>query len=173
MNQQPVELSQKINDLLGVLERDVEHVGRTAMQLDELRGFVIKRDEQGLNRLLEEIRAEEQDYSANEQNRKVLREQLAGLLGCKTQELTLSVLETRVSEPQKTTIAESRKRLRALVENLQREYVSTVALLSDCSRINSLLLKIIFEQGRNGLVCYDSDGTPVRKSDAAFMSMRI
>lgn len=173
MNEQMVELSHKAEELLGVLERDIEHVERTSLHLDELRGFVIKRDEQGLGRLLEEIRIEAQEYSVNERRRCLIREEMAGLLGFKPEELTLSVLKTRVAGPAKAAIAESQQKLKALVERLRREYVSTVALLSDCARINSLLSKIVFERGRTGLVCYDSTGLTARQGDAAFMSMRL
>ncbi len=173
MNEQMVELSHKAEELLGVLERDIEHIERTSLHLNELRGFVIKRDEQGLGRLLEEIRTEAQEYSANERRRCLIREEMAGLLGFKPEKLTLSVLKTRVAGPAKAAIAESQQKLKALVEHLRREYVSTVALLSDCARINSLLLKIVFERGRTGLVCYDSAGLTTRQDNAAFMSMRL
>jgi hypothetical protein len=173
MNEQTIELSRKAEDLLDILERDIEHIERTVLQLNELRGFVIKRDEKGLGRLLEDIRAEGQEYPANEQRRRLIRERLSELLGCDAHELTLSILKTHVPEPAKTAIVESQKKLRALVGRLQREYVSTVALLSDCARINSLLLKIVFGRSRTGLVCYDSAGQAARESDAAFMSMRL
>jgi hypothetical protein len=173
MNEQMVELSRRAEDLLGVLERDMEHVERTALHLNELRGFVIKRDEQSLGRLLEDIRTEAQEYSANEQRRCLIRGEMAGLLGFKPEKLTLSVLKTHITGPAKTAIAESQQKLKALVERLRREYVSTVALLSDCARINSLLLKIVFERSRTGLVCYDSAGLTRRQGDAAFMNMRL
>jgi len=159
--------------MLDVLERDIVHIERTLVYLNGLRGLVIKRDEQNLGRLLEEIRTEAQEYSANEQRRRTAREQLAGLFGCKPEELTLSVLRTRIDEPAKTAIAERQERLRALTQQLQKEYISTAALLSDCARINSLLLKIVFERSRTGLVCYDAQGATARGADAAFMSMRL
>jgi len=173
MNEQTTVLSSNVDDMLGVLERDVQHIERTLLFLNELRGLVIKRDEQNLGRLLEEIRAEAQDYSANEQRRRTIRGQLAVLLGYKPEELTLSVLRMRLDKPAKSAVAEKQDRLRTLAQRLQREYIATASLLSDCARINSRLLKVIFERSRTGLVCYDSQGTAARESDAAFMSMRI
>jgi len=173
MSEQMIALSHKAEELLGILEGDIEHVERASLRLNELRSFVIKRDEKELGRLLDTIRTEAQEYSDNEQRRCLIREDMAGLLGCRPAELTLSVLKTRVPEPLKTAVAESQKKLRALVERLQKEYVSTVALLSDCARINSLLLKIVFGRSRTGLLCYDSAGQTTRGADAAFMSMRL
>ena len=173
MKGQTTVLSRNVEDMLDVLERDIVHIEQTLSYLNEIRGLVIKRDEQRLGRLLEEIRTEVQEYSANEHRRRMAREQLAGLFGCKPGELTLSVLRTRIDEPAKTAIAERQDRLRALTQLLQREYISTAALLSDCARINSRLLKIVFERSRAGAVCYDSQGAAARESDAAFMSMRL
>ncbi len=70
MNGQTVDLSCKIEDLLGVLRQDIEHLERTLVRLNELRCFVIKRDEKGLTRLLDDIRMESRDYQANEQTRR-------------------------------------------------------------------------------------------------------
>jgi hypothetical protein len=173
MNGQTVDLSRKTEDLLGVLQRDIEHLERTLVCLNELRCFVIKRDEKGLTRLLEDIRVESRDYQANEQRRNLIREELSTLLGCKTGELTLSVLTRRLGGAAKAALAESQQRLKMLVGRLQKEYVSTVSLLSDCARINSALLKIMFNRGRSGLVCYDSAGVTERESGAAFMNMRL
>jgi hypothetical protein len=173
MNEQTVVLSHKAQELLGVLEQDIEHVERTVSWLNELRGSVIKRDEKNLGLLLEEIRNEGQEYSANEQRRCLIREELAGLLNCTQKELTLTVLGRLMVEPEKSAIAERQQKLKTLLGRLQMEYVSTVALLSDCARINSLFLKTIFERSRPGLVCYDSAGLPSRESGAAFMNMRL
>jgi hypothetical protein len=173
MNGQTIDLSRKTEDLLEVLQRDIEHLERTLVCLNELRCFVIKRDEKGLARLLDDIHAESRDYQANEQRRNLIREELSVLLGCKTGELTLSVLTRRLGGAAKAALAESQQRLKMLVGRLQKEYVSTVSLLSDCARINSALLKIMFNRGRSGLVCYDSAGMTERESGAAFMNMRL
>ena len=173
MNEQTIELSHKAQELLNVLEKDIEHVEQTISRLDELRGFVIKRDEKNLARLLEEIRNEEQEYSSNEKRRCRMRDELAGLLNCTQKELTLTVLSRRMAEPEQSAIAEKQQKLKALLGSLQSRYVSTAELLSDCARINSHLLKTIFERSRPGLVCYDSSGATSREGGAAFMNMRL
>jgi hypothetical protein len=126
MNEQTIALSNKARELLDVLERDIEHVERTVSWLNELRGFVIKRDEENLSRLLEEIRNEAKEYSANEQRRCLMREELAGLLNCTQKELTLSVLSRSMAEPEKTAIIESQERLRTLLVRLRRPYCRIV-----------------------------------------------
>lgn len=173
MNDLKIELSSKVEELIGILQCDVEHLNRTLSYLNDLRSLVVKRDEKALGRLLEDIRIEGQEYAGNEQRRSEIRGQLGELLGCNTGKLTLTVLKTHLVGPAKTAIAEFQQKLKTLTGRLQGEYVATVALLSDCARINSLLLKAIFERGRAGLVCYDSTGQTPRQSDAAFMNMRL
>jgi hypothetical protein len=173
MNEQAIEITGKVEELLSVLARDISHVEYAASKLNELRVFVIKRDEKGLSRLLEEIREEAKDYHVNEQRRSLIRTKLAELFGCKPQELTLSFIKNRVTGAAKTAITENQEKLKTLVRNLQVEYASTATLLSDCARINSALLKVVFDRSRTGLVCYDSAGLTTRESDAAFMNMHL
>ena len=173
MNEQTIEISQKTQDLLGVLERDVEHIGRTVSYLNELRGLVIKRDEKALGRLLDAIRTESQEYAGNEQRRNLMRKEMAEALGCRPEELTLTFLKKSASGQALTAIAEVQQKLKTMVKRLQREYTATVTLISDCARINSLLLKTVFERNLPGLVCYDSAGLTKRQGDAAFMNMRL
>jgi hypothetical protein len=173
MNEQTMEITSCVEELVSILKRDISHIEFASAKLNELRGFVIKRDEKALSVLLEEIREEGKNYKVNEQRRCLLREELAKLLGCKAKELTLSFLRNRIAGAARTAIAENQDRLKALVNHLQVEYASTTALLSECARINSSLLKIIFDRKRTGLVCYDSTGLAKRESDAAFMNMHL
>ena len=173
MNEQTVDITDRIKELLNVLERDMGHIEYAVSKLNDLRGFVIKRDEKGLLQLLGEIQEETKDYQANEERRNIIRKELAGLFGCQLQELTLSVLKKRVSGAAAAAIAESQEKLKTMVGRLRVEYVSTAALLSECSRINSALLRIIFNRSRMGPACYDSNGLTTRESGAAFMNMHL
>ena len=173
MNEQTVDINSRVENLLNVLERDIRHIEYASSKLNDLRGFVIKRDEKALSLLMEDIRAEAKDYQVNEQNRGLIRKELAELFGCKQQELTLSFLRNRISGTAKAAIAEYQDKLKTLVSKLRIEYASTVKLLSDCARINSALLRIVFDRSRTGAVCYDSAGLTKRDSDAAFMNMHL
>jgi hypothetical protein len=173
MIKQTMEITACVEELLSILGSDINHIEFASAKLNELRGFVIKRDEKGLARLLEEIRVEAKDYQANEQRRGSIRSRLAALFGCKTNELTLSFLKNRITGPVREIITESQERLKKMVSRLQVEYASTAMLLSECARINSALLKVVFDRRRADLVCYDSSGATTRESGAAFMSMHL
>jgi hypothetical protein len=174
MTVQMTELTQKTEDLLGILELDIERIERTIQNLNNLRGLVVKRDEKELGRLLETIQSESQVYSHNERQRNQLRKEMAGLIGCPHESMNLSVLKAHLSQAELIEqVGDRQLKLKNMVMLLKKEYVSTVALLSDCARINSALLKCIFGRGQGNLVCYNSEGEIARQNDAAFMSMRI
>lgn len=173
MNEQTVDVAGRIEELLNVLARDMTHIEYAVSKLNDLRGFVIKRDEKGLAQLLGEIREETKNYQANEERRNIIRKELAGLFGCQPRELTLSVLKKRVSGTAGAAIGESQEKLKKMVGRLRVEYISTAALLSECSRINSALLRIVFNHSRMGPACYGSNGLTTRECGAAFMNMHL
>jgi hypothetical protein len=174
MTGQTIELTQKTEDLLGILELDIDRIERTIQNLDNLRVLVVKRDEKGLACLLEIIQSESQVYSHNEQKRNQLRKEMAEIIGCPLESMNFSALKKHLSQPGLIEqVGDRQMKLRNMVTRLKKEYVSTVALLSDCARINSALLKCIFGRGRGNLVCYNSTGEISRQNDAAFMSMRM
>ena len=173
MNEQAVDITGRIEEMLDVLARDMTHIEYAVLKLNDLREFVIKRDEKGLTQLLGEIREETMDYQANEERRGVIQKELAGLFGCQPREVTLSVLKKRVSGVAGTAIGESQEKLKTMVGRLRVEYISTAALLSECSRINSALLRIIFNRSGIGPACYGKNGLTTRESGAAFMNMHL
>jgi hypothetical protein len=173
MNEQTMQISDGVEYLINILKRDISHIEFASEKLNELRGFLIKRDEKGLNLLLEGIRAEAKDYQPNEQRRGLIRKQLAEVFGCTPKELTLSYLTSHLTGAAKTALAENQDKLKKLVKNLQVEYASTAALLSECARINSALLRIVFDRNRKSVGCYNSSGMQARESDVAFMNMHL
>jgi hypothetical protein len=163
----------KIDELLAVLDKDIEHIQDSLLRLDKLRSLLIKPNNGSLDRLLENIQADSDGYAANETKRQSIRRELAATLGCDVEEMTLSKLEAYLPEQKKDQIVEKKIKLRSLTEELKKEHLSTAMLLSDCARFNSLLLKTIFDFGKAGTVYYDSDGSAKRQSDAAFVNLQF
>lgn len=173
MNNTLVQIEDKVRELLDVLEKDIEHIGQNLSRLGELRALVVKRDDASLEKLLNRIRTDAQKYEANEMNRKLIREQLAGILGCGCEQITLSRLEEIVSQDSRAVIAQYKSRLGTLVKQLGKEHKSTMMLISDLSRFNKLLLDNIFDKSRLGGAAYNSGGTAQQQNDAAFVSFQI
>jgi hypothetical protein len=168
-----VEIEDKVDGLLVVLDKDIRHIQESLSRLDELRSLVIKRDDAALGELLEKIRAESDSYAANESNRQSVRKELAIVLECDLEQMTLSKLEAALSEEKKTQVAQRKTKLRSLTKELKKEHLSTVLLLSECARFNRLLLSSIFDLGKIGTITYDSNGAASRQTGAGFVNMQF
>ena len=166
-------IEDKVEELLGVLDTDIEHLQQSMSRLNEMRSLVIKHDDGALGRLLESIQAEANGYRKHAFRRRSVLKELAIALGCDQEQMTLSKLEARLNEEQKAQVAERKVQLRSLSKELKREHLSTQLLLSECARFNSMLLKSIFDFGKTGTVIYNCDGSTKRHTDTAFVSVQF
>ena len=168
-----IEIEDKVDELLVALDKDIQHIQDSLSRLNEVRSLVIRRDDVGLGKLLESIQSESDDYETHELKRQSIRKELAIALGCNPEQMTLSRLEAILSEEKKVQVTERKKKLRPLTEELRKEHLSTVLLLSECARFNRLLLKGIFGLGKAGTIIYSSDGSTKRQTDTAFVNLRF
>jgi flagellar biosynthesis/type III secretory pathway chaperone len=165
-------LEYKVDELLDVLDRDIKHIQDCLRQLDQLRSCVIKRDDVGLSRMLAEIQAEANSHAANEQKRHSIRKYLAHVLDCSVDKINLSKIEDVLPEHSKAQIAQRKAELRVLVQRLKREHLSTVLLLSECARFNSLLLRNIFGFEDKAVNTYRPDGSTERQANTTFVNLQ-
>ena len=163
----------KVDELLIILDKDSKHVQESLSRLNELRSLVVKRDDAALGKLLERIHSESDSYRSHELKRQSIRKELATALDCNLEQMTLSRLEEVLPEEKKAQVTERKDKLRLLAGELKKEYLSTTMLLSDCARFNSLLLKSIFDLGKTGMVYYNSSGAAKRQTDAAFVNLEF
>ncbi len=168
-----IEIEEKVDELLACLDTDVKHMQESLANLNELRSMVIKRDDTALGKLLENIQAGANRYGANESNRQSIRKDLANILGCGIEQMTLSTLVSCLPEAKRERMTQMQTKLRALAEELKKEHSSTGMLLSECSRFNSLLLRSVFDLGQTGAVYYNSNGATKRQVDTAFMNLQF
>jgi hypothetical protein len=168
-----IEIEEKVDELLACLDTDVKHIQESLANLNELRSLVIKRDDTTLGKLLETIQAGANRYGANESNRQSIRSDLAKLVGCGVEQMTLSTLVSCLPEAKRERLTQMQTKLRALTEELKKEHFSTAMLLSECSRFNSLLLRSVFDLGQTGAVYYNSNGATKRQVDTAFMNLQF
>jgi len=166
-------IEDKVEKLLACLDRDVQHMQESLLQLNEMRRLVIKRDEAALGKLLESIHAEAGCYRNHELNRKSIRKELAENLGCSFEQMTLSALQVSLPEAKKEQVTQMKAKLRSLSAELKTEYLSTALLLSECARFNNLLLKGIFDFGKTESIHYNSNGETKRQIDMAFVNLQI
>ncbi|KPK45165.1 MAG: hypothetical protein AMJ65_00725 [Phycisphaerae bacterium SG8_4] len=168
-----IEIEEKVDELLVCLEADVRHIQESLSNLNELRSLVIKRDDTALEKLLENIRAESSRYADHESARQSMRKELADILCCSFEQMTLSALKAYLPQAQREQVARVQRQLKALTKELKKEHLRTTLLLSECARFNSLLLRSIFDLGQTGAVYYNSNGAARRQMDTAFMNLQL
>jgi len=168
-----IEIEDKVDQLLTVLDRDIEHIRDTLLRLNELCSLVVRRDEASLHKLLESIQSNSNSYKENEQKRRLLREELAMASDCSFEQMTLSRLEAGLSGERKAKVTQRKTELQTLAGELQKEHLSTTMLLSECARFNSMLLRSMLHVGRAGTITYNPNGSAERQSSSAFVNLQF
>ncbi len=171
-------VSNVVDELLAVLDKDIQHIQESLSCLNELRSLVIKRDDVALSKLLQKIQAEADSYAANELERQSIRKDLADTFDCGVEQITLSALEATLPKGKKAPmhIGDRRIKLKVLIEQIKKEHLSTVLLLSECARFNNLLLRAIFDpRSTSGteMVMYSPNGATKQQTSTAFVSLQL
>ena len=162
-------IQDKIDRLLVCLDNDIRHIEQNLSLLNELRTFVIKRDDASLVGLLEKLQNSSQTYVENETTRLSIRKELADTLECTCEQVSLSTLETTLPEIERSKITERKIKLKSLIEKLKNEYLSTTILLNECA----ILLRNIFNFSKTEIISYDSKGETKRQNNPAFMNLKF
>jgi translation elongation factor EF-G len=173
MKEIAISVEDKVDELLAALDKDIQHIQQSLSRLDELRSLVIKRDDAALSKLLERIRDESDSYRSHELKRQSIRQEIAIAIGCNPEKMTLSALEARLSNVKREEAARKKTRLTSLIKKLKREHLSTTLFLSECARINRMLLNDVFKLGNAGTVYYGCKGATKRQSDMAFFNLQF
>jgi len=163
----------KVKELLTVLDTDIENIQQNMDMLNELRGFVIKRDDKSLEQMLTNLHTQPNRFRENESHRTRLREELAEALGSEPTKVNLSAIERELTGDIKRQVREKKFKLKLLTAMMRKEHISTSKLLSDCSRFNSMLLKCILEAGQAKTITYNPQGLSERQSSSAIMNMEL
>jgi len=168
-----IELEDKVDELLFVLDRDIQHFQDNRSRLNDLRCLLVKRDDVSIRKMLANIQAESSSYKTNELRRRLLREELAVISGCSFDEMTLSRLEAELSGEKRSEVAQRKTRLQTLTREFKKEHLSTMSLLSDCARFNGMLVKSVLEFGRTGTITYSRRGHAERQNSTAFVNLQL
>ena len=168
-----VEIENKILELLTVLDIDIAHIQQSLLRLNDLREMVVKRDNDMLSKLLGSTEASTDSYKENEIRRSVLCQQIAAGFDLDAKNVTLPDIEEIIDEPLKSKLNHKRLKLKSLVEALKGDHLSAAMLISDCARVNRMLLDGIFPGGKGREVSYSSTGAAQRENDINFMNMKL
>ncbi len=163
----------KVDALLTVLDEDIRHTETALTLLDTLRTLLIKRDEMALTGLLGDMRWEADVHAKNERQREHLRQELANELQCDIRDVTLSMLKDRLLGERHAAVVQRQTRLKALTDDLKREYTLTAMLVADCARFNRSLVRLFFGLDTKGNMTYGANGTAKHGAGTALVNMHL
>ncbi|HAL45280.1 MAG: hypothetical protein A2Y12_11050 [Planctomycetes bacterium GWF2_42_9] len=166
------EIEEKVRLLISILDSDIQNILNNLSRLNELRGFVIKKDEASLQMLLGTIQMESSSYKENEFARHQVRQELAQIWGCTFEEMTLTKLESELSGEIRNEVVQKKWQLKTLTSKFKLEYANTLKLLTNCARFNKMLLKSILAIGNKNTVTYGPTGR-TELADSTFMNAQF
>ena len=168
-----VDIEDKINELMIVLDIDISHLQESLLRLNDLRMLVIKRDNGKLGELLLKIEASTNSHKENEQRRDQICKYLAEACGIESEFATLADIEELIDGPLKLEFNQKRSKLKVLAFEVKKDHLSASMLLSDCARVNRMLLDSIFGGGKGREISYSANGSAKRENNINFMSMKL
>ena len=118
-------------------------------QLSSLGGAILDRDDEAVERLLDQIERAQQLQRNTDEQIDALRRDLAAAIGRPWAQVKLSTLVELVPAGRRDGLADRRRRIIERAEMLQLEHMRAVVLLRECSRVNRLLLEALLPSGGN------------------------
>ncbi len=173
MNAADSTIGQYCEQLADVLTLDIRHITENIERLNDLRAAIIKRDDQTLNDMLCKIQADAGSYACTENARRSIIQKLAGLLDCRAEKLTLGFLIEQIDEPVRRSLCDLRQRLQQLIEQIRIEHAKTVMLVNECSRLNSMMMEMLFKCACDESGTYNSAGATKRFNNNVFINMQL
>ncbi|MCE5186742.1 MAG: hypothetical protein LLF76_11525 [Planctomycetaceae bacterium] len=164
-------IQQVLNEVYRFLDTQTAYVEATLERLDHLRAAVIRRDENALQQMFEQVQQESGRKVQYAQAVQMLRQKLANLLNCPIEEIRLSAISTRLEPQAAREVSMRQAALQTLVRRLTNELTATQALLRECARFNRLLLNSMF--GRQHAATYDAHGMSRSNVQGGLMNLRF
>lgn len=148
------------DELLAVLDAEVALLGKRCEQLDLLAEAVAQRDDATLETLLDEIEIAQKLQEQLDRKVHAVRAALANHYGVPVEQMRLSRLVRWLSGHRKGAVDYRRQQVLLLAEDLKQKNFEAAVVLSECARLNRMLLQCLFPKDQ-GVTTYGSDGSAV------------
>ena len=151
------DLKARVGELLTVLDEEIQLLDLRRSQLEALSVAIVERDDTRLEVLLDEIQQTMTLQADVDLRLDGLRGALAGDLSLPVERVKLGALAQLLAGQQRAEIELRRRRIVEMAERLQQQHLQTSVLLSECARVNRLLLEALFPQSK-GVDTYGQGG---------------
>jgi flagellar biosynthesis/type III secretory pathway chaperone len=138
-----------VAEMVALLDEEIHLMEQRLAQMDATRQAIVRRDDNALDRLLLEAETIQNTQTATDLKLRAVRQTLAEAFGCRMGEMKLSWLLERLSDEQRPQIEYRRQQIVLLAEQLRQRHLETALLLSECARINRLVLESLFPEADN------------------------
>ena len=155
-------------ELEGLLDEQAALLTLRHSQLGSLCSAIIDRDESAVERILEQIEQAQQLQAIGDQKVAALRDELAARLAVEARTLRLSGLIERLPPPCRQGVLAKRRRVLELAERFRVQHMRTVMLLSECARINRMLLEGLFPRCQ-AVTTYSPGGCQTWQAEAGLV----
>ena len=145
-----VSLSQAelVEPLLAALGEEVAALNLRRAQLGLLREAILRREDEAVGRLLEQLEQSQLFSTQLETRLSALRQAVAISVGLDRSKATLGQLIQRLDGPQAQALDQRRREIISLIKALQRQHLELAMLLRECARINRLMLQQLLGGGK-------------------------
>jgi len=157
MNCPPERIAALIGELTTVLDEEIGLLERRCDQLRDLAEATLQRDDDGLEALLDRVERALETQAATDLKLQALRNALADAFGWSIPQMRLARLIEELPGRLAAEISYRREQILLLSERLKDQHVRTALVVSECARINRLLLESFFPEGRR-VTTYSSTG---------------
>lgn len=164
--------SEQIADLLAVLDAELALIEDKHERLGELSEAMIARDEPAVEAVLDRLEQAEREQAEVDGRLSELRAALAGRLGRPADELRLSTLAELLPPPEGEAVRDRRERIVAAAERLQQRHLRTALLLSECARVNRMLLEGLCPSGA-AVTTYAAGGERVWRQGSGLLDTEL
>ena len=163
-----------IAELLDLLDEEIVLLDLRRRQLEALSGAIVLRDNDRLEGLLEEIEQTLEVQASVDGKLKALRGALAEKLTApggapfRAGEVRVSAVAERLEGEQRQALEKRQRQIVHLAGELRTQHLRTAILLTECGRINRMLLEAIFPHSQS-VTTYSEGGSSSWRPDTGLV----
>ena len=149
MTDLPQGIAGLVEELIRLLDEQIELLDVRCSQLAALSDATTRRDDEALEALLADIESAQQHQTGADTKLQALRNALANAAGWPVEQMRLALLIEHLPDQQSTAVDYRRQQIILLTDRLKRQHMETALILSECARVNRLLLEALFPETRS------------------------
>jgi flagellar biosynthesis/type III secretory pathway chaperone len=161
-----------VGDLTDMLDREIDLLGTKTRLMDALGQAVVRRDDRTVEQLMADIERIQSDQDAADSRLTALRRTLARQLGMEQDAPRLREVLDQLPADQAALLEQRREHILVLGEQLRRGHLKLAMLLSECARINRMMLAAV-SAGSEPVTTYDAEGAACNPAGPGLLDQEL